>query len=484
MTFTSFTFALFLPLVFALYWGLGERRSQNVLLVLASYLFYGWWDYRFCFLMLFSSVLDFAVGRWLDRIEAPGARRRLLALSICGNLGLLGFFKYFDFFSDSFAALARSLGYAASPFTLHVLLPVGISFYTFQTLGYVIDVYRRDLKPTASLLDFLAFVSFFPHLVAGPIQRADSLLAQISRPRRFDAARAVDGCRQMLWGVAKKMVIADNLAVVVDSVYAAPAHQSGPQLALGTLCFAFQIYCDFSAYSDIAIGSARLFGIEIIRNFAYPYFSSSLSEFWQRWHISLSTWFRDYVYIPLGGNRVSPGRRDANLLTTFLLSGLWHGAAWKFVLWGGLHGMGLIAERLVRPRRKVLPGAVPAGEGRVPGARVLVGMLLTFAFVCAGWVLFRAATLADAVTVYRRLATESWTAEAWRSLAGTAKERAVPLLVLPPFVAWEWLRRADPHPLVFTALPVAARWAVYALLALFVCQFAAYTGREFIYFQF
>ncbi len=477
------TFLVFFLTVWSLYWALGKKEPQNFLLALSSYVFYGWWDYRFCSLMLVSSLLDYAVGLALARVDAPRLRKGLLLLSICGNLGLLGFFKYYDFFAESLAALGRSLGVEISPATLHVLLPVGISFYSFQTLGYAIDVYRRDLAPTRNLIDFLAFVSFFPQLVAGPIERAGNLLPQITSPRRFDAELAADGCRQMLWGVLKKIVIADNLAVLVDRVYASPATQSGPQLALGTVCFAFQIYCDFSAYSDIAMGCSNLFGIRLMRNFAYPYFSRSLTEFWQRWHISLSTWFRDYVYIPLGGNQRGMARWRFNLVATFLLSGLWHGAAWQYVLWGGLNGAGVVSETWLRRRGSRPVDEVPGGAGGL-GLRSLAGIVATFTFICLGWVLFRAPSLADAWLIFRRMATESASLGAWQSLWETMVGGKVALIGLLIFIGLEWSRRTHLHPLVFLGPSRSLRWALYTLAVLVVCQLAAATGREFIYFQF
>ena len=324
MNFATVTFLLYLPAVFALYWVVRRRTSQNAVLVIASYLFYGWWDYRFCALMLGSSLLDFAIGWLLGKTEKTLGRRILLAASIGANLGLLGVFKYYNFFVGNFQHLMSSIGWQVSDVTLEIILPVGISFYTFQTLSYTIDVFRKQLKPTHNLLDYLAFVSFFPQLVAGPIERATRLLPQFEAKREFNQAVARDGCRLILWGLFKKLVVADRLSIFVNEYYA-DSQAGGSVLALATVFFAFQIYCDFSAYSDIAIGSARLFNIRLMRNFNYPYFAKNLTEFWHRWHISLSTWFRDYVYIPLGGSRVGTFRRILNVMITFLVSGFWHG---------------------------------------------------------------------------------------------------------------------------------------------------------------
>ena len=333
MTFTTLTFLVFLVVVLALYWGVRRRRAQNVVLLVASYVFYGWWDPRFLGLLVASSLVDFWIARALVPERPDHQRRALVALSCVLNLGLLGVFKYHGFFLESFAALARSLGLEPSLPTLYIVLPVGISFYTFQTLGYSIDAYRRHVVPSRSLVDYLAFVALFPQLVAGPIERAGRLLPQLERPRTFDEAKARDGCKLILWGFCKKIVLADHLGELVELAYAGPVTSaSGPVLLVATICFAFQIYCDFSAYSDIAIGSARLLGMELVRNFAHPYFSRSVAEFWRRWHMSLSTWFRDYVYVPLGGSQRGPARRWLALMATFTLSGLWHGPSWTFVL--------------------------------------------------------------------------------------------------------------------------------------------------------
>ena len=355
MTFTSLTFIGFLPLVFALYWLLRTPRRQNLILILASYLFYGWWDYRFCALILFSSLLDFVLGWYLGQARSKRARKWLLGASLFANLGMLGLFKYFNFFAGSFSHLATGFGWTPGSVTLNIILPVGISFYTFQTLSYSIDIYRGKIRATKNILDYLAFVSFFPQLVAGPIERASHLLPQFEKLRRFDQGLARSGCRLILWGFFKKIVIADRLGVVVDQFYAQPELVSGPLLAFATVSFAFQIYCDFSAYSDIAIGTGRLFGIRLMRNFAYPYFSQSVGEFWRRWHISLSTWFRDYVYIPLGGSQQGSFRRTRNLLATFFGK--------RFMAWCGLAvpGVGRRARQHGRFRSRQ-SGAKRKGE--------------------------------------------------------------------------------------------------------------------------
>jgi D-alanyl-lipoteichoic acid acyltransferase DltB (MBOAT superfamily) len=490
MTFTTITFALFFIIVFGVYWSIRNKTWQNVFLLAASYIFYGWWDYRFCGLLLLTSLIDYTVARLLENAEEPRHRRRLLLISLISNLGVLGIFKYLDFFAANFQALLNSLGFDASPFTLNVVLPVGISFYTFQSLNYTIDVYRRELKPSANLIEFLAFVSYFPHLIAGPINRAKDLLTQIEAPRRFDPAQAVDGCRQMLWGAVKKALIADNLASIVEAAYNEPGRHAGPQLAFATVCFALQIYCDFSGYSDIALGCSNVLGIRLMRNFAYPYFSQSLSEFWHRWHISLSTWFRDYLYIPLGGSRRGAWRRTANLMITFFLSGLWHGAAWHYVVWGTINGAGLAMETTAaslrrdpaRSDRKVLVLAKIARVGA------------TFSFICVGWVFFRANSVTDAFSILQRMATMSYSAANWAPLLSSLLDHRVIVIGAAGLMAVEWIRRKYSHPLYFAMNGIQSRWmsggltvfrwAVYTLLVFAICQYAPFRGREFIYFQF
>ncbi|MEE3180509.1 MAG: MBOAT family O-acyltransferase, partial [Planctomycetota bacterium] len=479
MSFTSIAFLFFLPIVWTIYWCLRRRQWQNLLLVCASYVFYGWWDARFCVLMLTSSLVDYVLGLALgpppanDETGKTRLRRRrlLLGLSLGCNLGLLGIFKYFGFFVGSFQAAASLLGWSPNPVTLEIILPVGISFYTFQTLSYTIDIYRGQLQPTRKLVDYLAFVSFFPQLVAGPIERASRLLPQFQRPRQWNRDAAGDGLRQMLWGLFKKVVIADTLAGPVALAFASPETIDGPQLMVATVLFAYQIYCDFSGYSDIAIGTARLFGIRLMRNFAYPYFSQSIAEFWQRWHISLSTWFRDYLYIPLGGSRGGRRRTWRNAIVTFLVSGLWHGAAWRFVAWGGLHGLSLVA--LPRESGKI-PIDQPCGKGLVPGVAALLRMILVFSLVCAFWVLFRAESLGDAWLVWKKIVTEIHILDGYRELI-LEYQGGGPLFgithLLGVFLVIEWLNRHKPHPVDFPRLPRPLRWATYSILIWFVIEY-------------
>lgn len=335
MLFNSIEFLIFLPIVFALYW-LSKKslKLQNLLIVVVSYIFYGWWNYRFLFLIALTTACSFLSGLLVERCERQRAKKAITISNITLNLGILGVYKYYNFFTDSFQQILNSLGMHADWPVLNLVLPVGISFYTFQALSYTIDVYNKKIEPTHDVVSFFAFISFFPQLVAGPIERATNLLPQFRKARTFDYSKAVDGCRQMLWGFFKKMVVADNAAFFVQKIFDVPESYHGLTLLVGAVLFSIQIYCDFSGYSDIAIGCARLFGIELRANFRFPYFSRNIAEFWRRWHISLNKWFVDYVYIPLGGSRVSKFKVIRNTFIIFLLSGLWHGANWTFVIWG------------------------------------------------------------------------------------------------------------------------------------------------------
>lgn len=509
MTFTTLTFTLFLALVFALYWTIKARTAQNVLLLVASYIFYAAWDYRFCAILLMSSLLDYFVGLRMGRTEGRKARRALLGISLAWNLGALCFFKYFNFFMENFRLAAESVGWRVSLPALRIILPVGISFYTFKSLSYTIDVYRRQIRPTTRALEYLAYVSFFPQLLAGPIDRAAHLLPQFLKQRRFDYARAVDGCRQILWGFFKKMALADNLTPIVDRAYNAPQGVSGPQLMLATACFAWQIYCDFSAYSDIAIGTAKLLGFDSMRNFAYPYFAQSMAEFWRRWHISLTSWFRDYVYFSLGGVRGTPLRRSVNVVITFLLSGLWHGASWNFLIWGGLNGLALVPEMFrggpgkrrkpeIGPDKKRMEAGAGKAEGEpkrkkkpdeglLPSPRQLWQMLTTFAIACLIWVFFRAETLRDSLIIYRRMLADLLKLSAYRSMPGMLY--ASPIgprvgLFLLAFIAVEWAQRRREHPLAFALRPQALRWAIYTALILITLRYGMQASGQFVYFKF
>lgn len=388
MFFNSWTYLLFLPTVVGAYWAI-PRKSRVLFLVVASYAFYGWWDYRFLALIWISTIVDFVVGKRLAATESPRARKRLLAVSVVVNLGILGFFKYWGFFVDSAASLLTSIGLEANPSFLRIVLPVGISFYTFQTMSYTIDIYRRTLDPEANLTRFALFVCFFPQLVAGPIERAGRLLPQI---RTLSQQSAPDdwrnGVQLIIRGLFRKIVIADGLAPIVNEVFASPTTYGGVTLMVGVVAFSLQIYGDFAGYTDIARGSARLFGIDLMENFRVPYAAAGFSEFWRRWHISLSTWLRDYLYIPLGGNRGSNAQTVRNLMATMLLGGLWHGAGWGFVIWGALHGIYLVIERVWEWR-----------IGRSPRFPAW----LMFAVVSLTWIPFRASSLTVAGEVFSGL---------------------------------------------------------------------------------
>ena len=378
MLFNSLDFAIFLPIFFFLYWFVTNKnlQLQNFLIVVASYIFYGRWDWRFLFLIFFSSITDYIIGKGLQVIEKEKYRKVLLWISIVTNIGFLGFFKYYNFFVNSFVTAFSFWGKSISVNSLDIILPVGISFYTFQTLSYTIDVYKRKLEPAKDIISFLAFVSFFPQLVAGPIERATNLLPQFYKKRVFEYDKAVDGMRQMLWGLFKKVVIADNCAEYANTIFNNYTDFSGSTLVLGAIFFTFQIYCDFSGYSDMAIGMSRLFGFNLMKNFAFPYFSRDIAEFWRRWHISLSTWFRDYLYIPLGGSKGSLSKIVRNTFIIFLVSGFWHGANWTFIIWGFLNALYFLPLLLIKRNRKNLD--IVAENRVLPSIRELLSMFTTF----------------------------------------------------------------------------------------------------------
>ena len=476
MLFNSLEFGLFLPIVFCLYWLVtkGDIRRQNWILLLASYFFYGWWDWRFLSLIAISSIVDYFVGLYMGREENPAMRKRLLWVSIGVNLGFLGFFKYYNFFADSFADAFSFLGHSFSPTSLHVVLPVGISFYTFQTMSYTIDVYRRQTPATKDALSFFAYVAFFPQLVAGPIERAKTFLPQFARLHSFKYERIRTGFQLILWGLFKKMVIADNCAYWGDLIFADPSPYSSLVLALGVVLFAFQIYGDFSGYSDIAIGTGRLLGFELRKNFGYPYFSRDLAEFWRRWHISLSTWFRDYLYIPLGGSRVTKLNQVRNVLVIFLVSGLWHGANWTFVAWGLMHALLFLPLILSGKNRKHLN---PPAPGRLfPTIGVSLQIFLTFVYVGLAWVLFRAANLMEAMNYYQGLL--QFTA------SGVKIQHLFPLVGIGFLLFVEWFSRDRDIPIFFQARNTTVRWLTYWGLALAILVFSPAEPSVFIYFQF
>ncbi|MBP7828554.1 MAG: MBOAT family protein [Kiritimatiellae bacterium] len=464
MLFNSFIFVFFFLGVYTLY-RLLPFRAQNLLLLAASYFFYGYWDWRFLILIWLSSSMDFLVAQAVHDTPDPRRRRRLLMVSVCVNLGILFVFKYYGFFSESLQALLSAFGLHVSWSTLHIVLPVGISFYTFQTMSYTLDVYRGQLAPTRHYLNYLLFVSFFPQLVAGPIERAGNLLGQVERPRTISRDHWREGAWLILLGYYKKVVLADNLAPFANEVFNAPGEACGLQVLAGLLAFAFQIYGDFSGYSDIARGVARLMGFDLMLNFRMPYFAVNPSDFWRRWHISLSTWLRDYLYIPLGGNRGGEVRMYRNLALTMLLGGLWHGAAWHFVAWGAYHGLLLIAFRVAGVRET--PRSRPAQ---------LFSMAGFFVLTLIGWLLFRANRLADVPLLLHRM-VQPW---AWNGklILFSILLFAGPLLVL------EYFQERSRDMLAVLRWPVAVRWLVFAGLLLALVVSGAMETYEFIYFQF
>ena len=485
MLFNSIEFLVFLPVVFAIYWLLkGHLKWQNAFVVVASYFFYGWWDWRFLILIAFTSACSYASGLLIERVynhngndslNANNKRkaRWITTANIVVNLLILGVFKYYNFFIESFVALFPTLN--ADRLLLNIILPVGVSFYTFQALSYSIDVYHRKLEPTSNAIAFFAYVSFFPQLVAGPIERAINLLPQFEKNRTFDYSTAVDGCRQMLWGFFKKMVIADRCAVFVDNVWSDYASQSGNTLFLAAICFTFQIYGDFSGYSDIAIGTAKLFGIRLKRNFNVPYFSRDIAEFWRRWHISLTTWFRDYLYIPLGGSRVSKAKIVRNTFIIFLVSGLWHGANWTFVAWGAYHALLFLPLILLGKNRRYTN---IVAEGKVlPSLREVLQMILTFGLAVFGWIIFRAENIHQAIDYFGHLF----------SFSLISMPDAIPgltLLFTFGMLVFEWLNRNKEHGLAIDTIKnQLVRYVIYYSITFFILFFSS-ESETFIYFQF
>lgn len=478
MLFNSLAFALFLPIVFLSYWWVGSRRTgyQNILLVLASYFFYACWDWRFLSLIIVSSLIDYTIGLALDKQVEAWKRKGLLALSLVCNIGILGFFKYYNFFVQSFVEVFALFGLRPHLSTLNIILPVGISFYTFQTLSYTIDIYRKRLEPTKNFIAFAGFVSFFPQLVAGPIERATHLLPQFLAKRVFTYPLAVDGMRQILWGLFKKVVVADNCAAVVDLVFSRPEAYSGSTLLLGAVFFAFQIYGDFSGYSDIAIGIARLFGFELKQNFSFPYFSRDIAEFWRRWHISLSTWFRDYLYIPLGGSRGSTGNQVRNVFIIFMVSGFWHGANWTFLVWGFLNALYFLPLLLMSRNRVHL--TVVAKDKAFPTIREGVQIGLTFTITVLAWVFFRAESVGHALGYLNGIFQGSLLSFPDHSSLHVWLSILIMLLM-------EWIHRDKQHGLQLNTHKIAKplRWFIYILLSFSIAFFMG-EASPFIYFQF
>jgi D-alanyl-lipoteichoic acid acyltransferase DltB (MBOAT superfamily) len=489
MLFNSIDFAIFLPIVFLLYWFAtkGNYKFQNILLLCASYFFYGCWDWRFLFLLVFSTLLDYFTGIMMVQSgsatssRAPTRRDERMKkfwfwLSVGVNLGFLGVFKYYNFFATSFAEGLSQIGIQSNFWTLQVILPVGISFYTFHGLSYVIDIYYNRIKPERNFIDYSLFVSFFPLLVAGPIERATHLLPQIKKQRTFDYDKAVDGLRQILWGLFKKIVIADNCATYANDIFNNYQTQSGSTLLLGAIFFSFQIYGDFSGYSDIALGTARLFGIELLRNFAFPYFSRDIAEFWRRWHISLTTWFRDYLYIPLGGSRGGKWQAIRNTFIIFLVSGFWHGANWTFLAWGAFHALLFMPLLLLQRNRK---NTNTVAEGKMlPNVKEVFQMGTTFLLVVIGWIFFRADTIHQAVHYFGGMMQFGTLKASYRIF----EYKEFWFILILVFI--EWIQRNKKHGLELSGVNShVVKVGIYYILVAMIFYYAG-AEQQFIYFQF
>lgn len=483
MLFNSIDFAIFLPVVFILYWFVTQKnlKLQNLLIVIASFIFYGWWDWRFLSLILFSIITDYSIGLWLKNTEKEFKRKTILWISIVVNLGFLGFFKYYNFFLDNFITAFSFFGKEIKVNSLNIILPVGISFYTFQTLSYTIDVYKRRLEPTKDFIAFAAFVSFFPQLVAGPIERATNLLSQFYKKRNFDYSKAVDGMRQILWGLFKKIVIADNCAEYANIIFNNSADYSGSTLLLGAIFFTFQIYGDFSGYSDIAIGTARLFGFNLMRNFAFPYFSRDIAEFWRRWHISLSTWFRDYLYIPLGGSKGGIWMKIRNIFIIFIVSGFWHGANWTFIAWGALNAIYFLPLMLTNNNRNHLE---IVAQGRyLPNLKEVVQIGTTFMLTVFAWIFFRAENIGHAIAYISEIFSPSLFSIP--TFAGMGRETLTIIYLIGIFTLVEWNGRGGQYAISNLGIKWKRpyRYALYYLIIIALFWFSG-NKQQFIYFQF
>ncbi len=481
MLFNSINFAVFLPIVFIIYWFIVHKnlKQQNFFLLAASYFFYGFWDWRFLFLLAFSTFLDYFTGLKIHHSTSRKKKKIWLLISLITNLGFLGFFKYYNFFIASFAGIIQNFGLTPHYSTLNVILPVGISFYTFHGLSYVFDIYNNRIKPTTNWIDYTLFVSFFPLLVAGPIERATHLLPQVEKPRTFDYAKAVDGLRQIMWGLFKKVVIADSCAQYANLIFNNSAQYQGSTLVLGALFFTFQIYGDFSGYSDIALGTARLFGFELLQNFRFPYFSRDIAEFWRRWHISLSSWFKDYLYIPLGGSKGGNPMRIRNTFIIFLVSGFWHGANWTFIIWGFLNALFIMPSIFFKTNRNNLD---TVAQGKyLPSAKELFNMVLTFGLTVFAWIFFRAADLTHAF----RYISGIFSSSLFKIPDPAVYSTSLVLLIIL-FMGIEWLGRENKY--AIENLPVIrfriVRWSIYAALIFLIGIFMQSSETPFIYFQF
>ena len=482
MYFNSMHFLIFLLIVFLLYWFAtkGNLKYQNILLLVSSYFFYACWDWRFMFLLVFSTLLDYYTGIKIHDADNKGRKMFWLWLSIIVNLGFLGVFKYYNFFTQSFADGLSLLGVKVNYGTIKVILPVGISFYTFHGLSYVIDLYKKRIEPERNFVDYAVFVSFFPLLVAGPIERATHLLPQILKKREFDYSKAVNGLRQILWGLFKKIVIADNCAEYANLIFNNSANYNGSTLVLGALFFTFQIYCDFSGYSDIALGTARLFGIDLLRNFAFPYFSRDIAEFWRRWHISLSSWFKDYLYIPLGGSKGGMWIKIRNTFIIFLVSGFWHGANWTFIVWGGINALYIMPSIVFNTNRNNLD--IVAKGKYLPTIKEFLTMGLTFSLTIIAWIFFRANSVTHAISYISKIFSSSLFSIP--HFPGNRKSLLV-IFITCLFLIIEWIGREQQYAIANIGIKwhKPLRWAWYYAIIFAIYLFAG-SQQQFIYFQF
>ncbi|MBB4806626.1 D-alanyl-lipoteichoic acid acyltransferase DltB (MBOAT superfamily) [Chryseobacterium defluvii] len=477
MLFNSIAFLIFLPIVFILYWQVCNKnyKYQNMLLLVASFYFYGCWDWRFLFLLMFSIGLDYFSGIKIENSKTKKEATFWLTLSIVINLGFLGFFKYYNFFIENFAELLHAFGFGVNMWVLKIILPVGISFYTFHGLSYVIDVYKKRIPAERNYVDYAVFVSYFPLLVAGPIERATHLLPQIQKKRTFDYEKAKDGMAQILWGFFKKMVIADNCAPIVNEIFTNYHTESASNLVLGAVLFAFQIYGDFSGYSDIALGTSRLFGIELLKNFSYPYFSRDIAEFWRRWHISLSSWFRDYLYIPLGGSKGGMWMKIRNTFIIFLVSGFWHGANWTFIIWGGLNALFFLPLLIAEKNRHNLE--VVAMNRIIPSLKETFSIIITFTLTCFAWIFFRAESVSHAIGYIKGIFNDSL-------FAFPTQFRGVLFALIAFMLITEWMNRTHDYGLKIQDKKPVLQRVIYILVAYLILNFANFGSNEFIYFQF
>jgi alginate O-acetyltransferase complex protein AlgI len=483
MLFDSLKFAIFLPIVFIIYWFFAKRnlKFQNVFLLAISYFFYASWDWRFMFLLLFSTILDYLTGLKMQDTENQKSKRFWFLLSIIINLGFLGVFKYFNFFAESFSNVLSNLGLQVNTWTLNVILPVGISFYTFHGLSYVIDIYKLKINAERNFIDYAVFVSFFPLLVAGPIERASHLLPQIKQKRYFSSLKAKDGLRQILWGLFKKIVIADNCAVYANEIFNNSSNYSGSTLILGGIFFAFQIYGDFSGYSDIALGTARLFGIDLLRNFAFPYFSRDIAEFWRRWHISLSSWFKDYLYFPLGGSNGGIWMRIRNTFIIFCVSGFWHGANWTFLVWGALNALFIMPYIIMKSNRNNME--IVAKGKYFPTLYDFFQMAITFALTVFAWIFFRSENMSHAISIVFEIFSSSLF-DLPRYTGYTKSKMTILLVVI--FVLIEWIGREHQYAIESIGQRSSRflRWSFYSFIIFAIGMFIQSQETPFIYFQF